>query len=248
MSGFIIDGRVFRFANFASCQFGQKYLRIGPAPTSAHNCTRLAPQTHSSKAPTRRQGTHWLQSCALLHCTTLDSCRQCTWHTVAAWVDNFIFIMSTPDHGIRFCAGYEGCCEVCAQQQWREKAAHQHSAIGQGARCRAAGAYTGVGVDTFRCLYLMLPDKLKALRASVVSPLVNLISTMRLITVVSGKAFQYGCAIAFVRLAAASLSQAMYGAESCIGPGGALPAGGEVEREVERVCLGRPRRGVTVAH
>ena len=47
----------------------------------------------------------------------------------AAWVDDLIFIMSTPEHGE--CAGFEDGCEVCAeyhgralkvQEMWQEKA------------------------------------------------------------------------------------------------------------------------------
>ena len=213
------------------------------APGSPHKPTRLKPP-QDGREPT---GCNRALYCTVLHSTPVASARGTRWQP--GWTTSSLSCLrrTTASDSVR-ATKVAARCARSSNGGRRLLSAHQHSAIGQGARCRAAGAYTGVGVDTFRCLYLMLPDKLKALRASVVSPLVNLISTMRLITVVSGKAFQYGCAIAFVRLAAASLSQAMYGAESCIGPGGALPAGGEVEREVERVCLGRPRRGVTVAH
>ena len=105
------------------------------------------------------------------------------------------------------------------QQQWREKAACLNIPLsGKGHEVDQRGSYTGVGIDTFRGLYLMLPDKLKTLRAAVVSLLGDAESTPRLIAVVRGKAIHYGCAIAFVRMAAASLSQAMYGAESGVGP------------------------------
>ena len=48
---------------------------------------------------------------------------------VAAWVDDLIFNMSTPEHG--GCAGFEGGCEVCTeyhgralkvQDMWQDKA------------------------------------------------------------------------------------------------------------------------------
>jgi hypothetical protein len=48
---------------------------------------------------------------------------------VAAWVDDLIFIMATPEHGE--CAGYEGGCAVCGeyygralkvQEMWQAKA------------------------------------------------------------------------------------------------------------------------------
>ena len=191
LSGIVIDGHVFRFA---SCQFGQKTAGspLGAIVRSvARYFARLPSPVH-----------------------------------VAAWVDDLIFIMSTPDHGI--CAGHEGGCAVCAeyygrallvQQQWRAKAARLNIPLsGKGHEVAQRGSYTGVGIDTFRGLYLMLPDKTKTLRAAVVSLLGEAEATPRLIAVVRGKAIHYGCAIAFIRMAAASLSQAMYGAESGAGP------------------------------
>ncbi len=58
---------------------------------------------------------------------------------VAAWVDDLIFIMATPEHSE--CAGFEGGCAVCGeyygralkvQEMWQAKARllKKHSAFG----------------------------------------------------------------------------------------------------------------------
>jgi hypothetical protein len=74
---------------------------------------------------------------------------------VAAWVDDLIFIMSTPEHGE--CDGFEGGCAVCGdyygralkvQEMWQAKASVlniQLSAKGHAVGQR--GAFTGLAID-----------------------------------------------------------------------------------------------------
>ena len=145
---------------------------------------------------------------------------------VAAWVDDLIFIMSTPEHGE--CDGFEGGCAVCGeyygralkvQEMWQAKArvlniplSAKGHAVGQ------RGAFTGLAIDTHKGRFHMLPEKL----ASMVSARDDLagaaVSTPRVIARVRGKALHYGCAIPFVAVAAPSLSQLMHNRETGTGP------------------------------
>jgi len=191
LSGIMIEGHIFRFA---SCQFGQKTAGspLGALVRSvARYFARLPSPVH-----------------------------------VAAWVDDLIFIMQTPEHGD--CNGFEGGCEVCAeyhgravlvQDEWRKKAARLNITLSEkGHEVSQKGAFTGVGIDTLRGVFHMLPDKLAAMFTAIEQLCASVGTTPRLISRVRGKALHYACAIPFVRIAAPSLSQAMHDRESGIGP------------------------------
>jgi len=82
-----------------------------------------------------------------------------------------------------------------------------------------AGAFTGVAIDTFRGLFLMLPDKLLTSQEAVRSLRAERVSTPRLVSRVRGKILHYGsAAVPFLEVAAPSLSQLMHGRESGLGP------------------------------
>ena len=191
MSGIMIEGHVFRFA---SCQFGQKTAGspLGAVVRSvARYFARLPTPVH-----------------------------------VAAWVDDLIFIMSTPEHGE--CAGFEGGCAVCVeyhgralavQDLWRKKAAKLNIPLSaKGHEVSQRGSFTGVGIDTLRGIFFMLPEKLKSVFSALRELCESPTSTPRLISRVRGKLLHYGCAIPYVAIAASSLSQAMHDRESGVGP------------------------------
>jgi hypothetical protein len=191
MSGIMLEGHVFRFA---SCQFGQKTagIPLGAVVRSvARYFARLPSPVH-----------------------------------VAAWVDDLIFIMSTPEHGE--CAGFDGGCEVCAeyhgravvvQELWRRKAAKLNIPLSaKGHEVSQRGSFTGVGIDTLRGLFFMLPEKLQSVSCALDKLRESTASTPRLISRVRGKLLHYGCAIPFVAIAAPSLSQAMHDRERGVGP------------------------------
>ena len=191
LSGIMIEGHIFRFA---SCQFGQKTAG-SPLGAIVRSVARFF-----ARLPTP------------VH--------------VAAWVDDLIFIMATPEHGE--CEGFEGGCPVCAeyhgravqvQELWQRKAAALNIPLsGKGHAVAQRGAFTGVGIDTWRGVYYMLPDKLQSMFEAREQLCASVRTTPRLISRVRGKALHYGCAIAFVSVAAASLSQAMHDRETGIGP------------------------------
>ena len=191
MSGIMIEGHVFRFA---SCQFGQKTAG-SPLGAVVRSVSRFF-----ARLPTP------------VH--------------VAAWVDDLIFIMNTPEHGD--CAGFEGNCPVCVeyhgravavQELWRKKAAKLNIPLsGKGHEVSQRGAFTGIGIDTLRGLFFMLPDKLQSMFTALAELVASTTVTPRLISRVRGKFIHYGCAIPYVAIAAASLSQAMHDRESGVGP------------------------------
>ena len=80
------------------------------------------------------------------------------------------------------------------------------------------GSFTGVNIDTFRGLVTMLPGKLELMVAAVDDLRSELDTTCRHIARVRGKVLHYGCAIAYVAVAAASLSQAIHQTEGGLGP------------------------------
>ena len=145
---------------------------------------------------------------------------------VASWVDDLIFIMSTPDHGE--CAGFEGGCSVCmeyheralqVQEMWHAKARRLNIPLSaKGHPVGQRGAFTGVAIDSFRGRFNMLPDKMASLVKARQELAAAEVSTPRLIARVRGKALHYGCAIPFIAAAAPSLSQLMHGRESGAGP------------------------------
>ena len=183
MSGIMIEGHIFRFA---ACQFGQK-----TAGSPLNSIVRSVAR-YFARLPTP------------VH--------------VAAWVDDLFFSLSTPPHPI--CAGHEGGCPVCqeyygyaldAQRKWHDKARKLHIPLSEkGHGVSQAGAFTGVCIDTFRGLVTMLPDKLQSMVTVVEDLRSELDSTCRHIARVRGKVLHYGCAIAYVSVAAASLSQAIH--------------------------------------
>jgi hypothetical protein len=129
---------------------------------------------------------------------------------VAAWVDDLIFIMSTPEHGE--CAGFAGGCPVCeeyhgravkVQEMWREKARNLNLPLSaKGHEVSQQGAFTGVAIDTFAGRFRMLPEKLDTMAAARDELAAAARSTPRRIARVRGKALHYGCAIPFVAVAA----------------------------------------------
>ncbi len=85
---------------------------------------------------------------------------------VASWVDDLIFIMSTPEHGE--CAGFVGGCPVCTeyhgralkvQELWHAKARKLNVPLSaRGHPVDQSGAFTGVAIDSFQGRLSMLPD------------------------------------------------------------------------------------------
>ena len=191
LSGIMIEGHVFRFA---ACQFGQKTAG-SPLGSLVRSVAR-----YFARLPTP------------VH--------------IAAWVDDLIFIMSTPEHGD--CLGFAGGCPVCVeyhgravavQQLWVEKARRLNIPLSaKGHEVGQVGSFTGVGLDTFQGLFSMLPEKLSSLRTARDELAVAATSTARLIARVRGKAMHYACAIQYLAIAAASLSQLMHGRELGLGP------------------------------
>ena len=133
---------------------------------------------------------------------------------VSAWVDDLIFVISTPEHGE--CTGFEGGCEVCAeyhgralkvQEIWQERATRL-----------ANGGVHGVAIDMYRGWFNMLPEKLWSMVAARDELAAAEVSTPRRVSRVRGKAIHYGSAIPFVAVAAPSLSQLMHDRETGTGP------------------------------
>ena len=91
----------------------------------------------------------------------------------ASWVDDLIFIMSTPEHGD--CAGSVGGCPVCTeyhgralkvQELWHAKARKLNiPPSAKGHPVGQSGAFTGVAIDSFQGQFSMLPDKMASLVA-----------------------------------------------------------------------------------
>jgi hypothetical protein len=92
---------------------------------------------------------------------------------VASWVDDLIFIMSTPEHGD--CAGSVGGCPVCTeyhgralkvQELWHAQARKLNIPLSaKGHPVGQSGAFTGVAIDSFQGQFSMLPDKMASLVA-----------------------------------------------------------------------------------
>ena len=145
---------------------------------------------------------------------------------VASWVDDLIFIMSTPEHGE--CAGFEGGCAVCeeyygralkVQAMWQEKARALNIPLSaKGHAVGQRGAFTGLAIDTYKGRFYMLPEKLASMVTARDDLAAASLSTPRIIARVRGKALHYGCAIPFVAVAAPSLSQLMHNRETGTGP------------------------------
>ena len=127
---------------------------------------------------------------------------------VAAWVDDLIFIMSTPEHGP--CEGFGGGCRVCAeyhgrafklevQRFWKEKAAKLRIPLSEkGHEVSQSGSLTGLAIDTFRGVFLMLPDKLASTVAAVEEMWAATRTLPRLAARVRGKVLHYGVAVPFI--------------------------------------------------
>ena len=179
----MIEGHIFRFA---ACQFGQK--------------TAGSPLNSIVRSVAR----YFARLPMPVH--------------VAALVDDLFFSLSTPPHLI--CAGHKGGCPVCeeyyghalvAQRRWHEKARKLNIPLSEkGHGVSQVGSFTGVNIDTFRGLVTMLPEKLESMVAAVDALRSELDTTCRHIARVRGKVLHYGCAIAYVAVAAASLSQAIH--------------------------------------
>ena len=145
---------------------------------------------------------------------------------VAAWVDDLIFIMSTPEHGA--CEGFAGGCRVCAeyhgralevQRFWKEKAAKLRIPLSEkGHEVSQTGSFTGLAIDTFRGVFSMLPDKLASTTAAVDDMRAASHTTPRLAARVRGKVLHYGVAVPFIAVAAACISQLMHKREAGLGP------------------------------
>ncbi len=144
---------------------------------------------------------------------------------VASWVDDLIFVMSTPEDGE--CACFESYCEVCweyychalkVQELLQAKAralniplsAKDH-AVGQ------RGAFTWLVIGTHKRRFHMLPEKLASMFSARDDLAAAALSTWRIIVRVRGKALHYCCAIQFIAVAAPSLLQLMHNRETCTG-------------------------------
>jgi hypothetical protein len=187
MSGISLDGHVFRFA---ACQFGQK------TAGSPLNSLVMSVARYFARLP---RPVH-----------------------VAAWVDDLHFSMSTPPHPD--CDGFKGGCPVCvtyyghavkAQALWHKKAAilGLPQSPGKGHTVDQGGPFCGVHVDPFVGLYRMLPEKLESCNATILALKGASESSPRLLAQGRGKAGHYGCAVAFLSLGCASVSQAMHQTE-----------------------------------
>ena len=202
MSGLCINGHVFRFA---ACQFGQK---TAGSPLNSLVMSVARYFSHLSDP---------------VH--------------VAAWVDDLHFSMRTPPHPP--CAGFEGGCPTCAaayakacsaEQIWLAKARVLNLPLsdGKGHSVHQGGPFTGVFIDTFIDRYLMLPDKLEGILSNFSSMIPLSDSTPRALARSRGKAFHYGCAVQYLRIPCASLTQAIHRAEL---PGSASPPDLHAERD-----------------
>jgi hypothetical protein len=90
---------------------------------------------------------------------------------VALWVDDLIFIMSTPEHGE--CAGFVGGCPVCTeyhgralkvQELWHAKTRKLNIPLSaKGHPVGQSLAFTGAAIDSFQGRFSMLPDKMASL-------------------------------------------------------------------------------------
>ena len=187
MSGLCIEGHVFRFA---ACQFGQK------TAGSPLNSLVMSVARYFARLP---QPVH-----------------------VAAWVDDLHFSMSTPPHPP--CDGYRSGCPVCvtyyghalrAQALWRAKAAALGLPLSptKGHEVDQGGPFCGVHVDPLHGRYTMLAEKVASCHATFASLLGATVSSPRLLAQARGKAGHYGCAVPFLALGCASLSQAMHQTE-----------------------------------
>jgi hypothetical protein len=187
MSGLCIEGHVFRFA---ACQFGQK------TAGSSLNSLVMSVARYFARLP---QPVH-----------------------VAAWVDDLHFSMSTPPHPP--CDCYRSGCPVCVtycghalreQALWRDKAAALGLPLSptKGHEVDQGGPFCGVNVDPLLGRYTMLPEKVVSCRATFTALLGVADSSPRLLAQARGKGRHYGCAVPFLALGCASLSQAMHRTE-----------------------------------
>ena len=178
---------------------------------------------------------------------------------VAAWVDDLIFIMATPEH--EECDGLAGGCPTCAeayqralrvQEQWHDKARRLNIPLsGKGHTAAQQGVFTGVTIDTVRGAFGMLPDKLESLRSARAALALSAMSTPRLIARVRGKFLHYGCAIPFLAMVAPTLSQDMHEHTTGTGPV-AVPsvreeAAGDIDWDRPVPVTDRARRALALA-
>ena len=89
---------------------------------------------------------------------------------VAFWVDDLIFIMSTPEHSD--CVGFKGGGAVCGefygralkvQEMWLKARALNMPLSTKGQAIGRRGALAGLGIDTHRGRFHMLPEKLASM-------------------------------------------------------------------------------------
>ena len=202
MSGLCIAGHVFRFA---ACQFGQK------TAGSPLNSLVMSVARYFSHLP--------------------DPVH------VAAWVDDLHFSMRTPPHPQ--CDGFIGGCPTCIsahakacemEKLWlaKAKALNLPLSDGKGHSVAQGGPFTGVFVDTFLSQYRMLHEKLEGIQQNFDSMQDSISTTPRALARSRGKAFHYGCAVQYIRIPCASLTQAMHHAETL---GSAPPPDLRAEKE-----------------
>ena len=125
---------------------------------------------------------------------------------VASWVDYLIFIMSTPEHSD--CVGFKGGCAVCGefygralkvQEMWLKARALNMPLSTKGQAIGRRGALAGLGIDTHRGRFHMLPEKLASMISARDDLAAASLSTPRIIARVRGKkALHYGCVIPLV--------------------------------------------------
>jgi hypothetical protein len=130
--------------------------------------------------------------------------------------------MSTPPHPP--CDGYRSGCPTCvtyyghalrAQALWRSKAASLGLPLSptKGHEVDQDGPFCGINVDVLRGRYLVLQEKTTSCDATLAGLLGGPASTPRLLAQGRGKAGHYGCAVPFLALGCASLTQAMHATE-----------------------------------
>jgi hypothetical protein len=135
--------------------------------------------------------------------------------------------------------GFAGGCPTCAvtharaciaEQLWhtKAKALNLPLSAGKGHSVNQGGPFTGVAIDTFTNQYNMLPDKLQGLHENFNSMTPLLTSSPRALARSRGKAFHYGCAIQYLRIPCASLTQAIHQTEAL---GSAPPPSLEAEKD-----------------
>ncbi len=114
---------------------------------------------------------------------------------VASWVDDLIFVMSTPEHGK--CADFKGGFAVCGehygsalkvQEMWQVRARALNIPLSaKGHVVGQRGAFTWLAINTHKGRFHMLPEKLASMVSARDDLAAAALSTPRIIVRVRGK-------------------------------------------------------------